>query len=38
MLRKNKSKDDLTCVPKAIVLFKEKELQDSRDCELAETC
>lgn len=29
----NKSKDDLTCVPKAIVLFKEKELQDSRDCE-----
>lgn len=38
MLRNKKSKDYLTCVSKAIVLFKEEEFQDSGNCELAETC
>lgn len=38
MSRNNKAKDNLACDPKAIVVFKKKGLQDSRDCELAETC
>lgn len=38
MSRNNKAKDELACDPKAIVVFKKKGLQDSRDYELAETC